>query len=146
MALDGVTICALVNELNKRLSGGKIDKIHQPERDEIVLHIRHAGENIRLLMCANPSYPRVHITQIQKENPTQPPMFCMLLRKHLAGGKIINFEQADFERIVKMNVECYDELGYLSVKTLIIEIMGKHSNIILTDNQLSKAGTSWIML
>ncbi|MBQ8526180.1 MAG: NFACT family protein [Clostridia bacterium] len=133
MALDGVAISALVKELNERLAGGKIDKIHQPERDEIIMHIRHIGENSRLLLCANPTFPRVHLTRMTKENPAQPPMFCMLLRKHLAGGKILGFEQNDFERIIKMNVEASDELGFMGVKSLIIEIMGKHSNIILTD-------------
>lgn len=134
MALDGIAIAALVKELNERLSGGKIDKIHQPERDEVIMHIRHIGENSKLLLCANPSFPRAHITNMTKENPAQPPMFCMLLRKHLAGGRILGFEQNDFERIIKMNVESADELGFMGVKSLIIEIMGKHSNIILTDN------------
>lgn len=133
MALDGVAISALVKELNEKLSGGKIDKIHQPERDEIIMHIRHLGTNTKLLLCANPSFPRVHITEMTKENPAQPPMFCMLMRKHLAGGKILGFEQDNFERIIKMNIEASDELGFMSVKTIIIEIMGKHSNIILTD-------------
>lgn len=135
MALDGVAISALVKELNEKLAGGKIDKIHQPERDEIIMHVRHIGENSKLLLCANPSFPRVHFTRMVKENPAQPPMFCMLLRKHLAGGKILNFEQDNFERIIKMNVESSDELGFLGVKSLIIEIMGKHSNIILTDSK-----------
>ena len=133
MALDGVAISALVSELNSKLSGGKIDKIHQPERDEIIMHIRHLGENHKLLLCANPSFPRVHLTTMTKENPAQPPMFCMLMRKHLAGGRIIGFEQNDFERIIKMNVESTDEMGFAAVKTLVIEIMGKHSNIILVD-------------
>ena len=133
MALDGVAIAALVNELNTACAGGRIDKIHQPERSEIIMHIRSLGSNLKLLLCANPSFPRMHITKMNKENPSQPPMFCMLLRKHLAGGKIIGFEQVDFERIIKMNIESSDELGFMSVKTLIMEIMGKHSNIILTD-------------
>ena len=105
MALDGVAISALVKELNEKLSGGKIDKIHQPERDEIIMHIRHLGTNTKLLLCANPSFPRIHITEMTKENPAQPPMFCMLMRKHLAGGKILGFEQDNFERIIKMNIE-----------------------------------------
>ena len=133
MALDGIAISALVKELNEKLVGARIDKIHQPERDEIIMHIRKIGENCKLLLCANPTFPRVHITRMTKENPAQPPMFCMLLRKHLSGGKILGFEQNDFERIIKMNVESSDELGFLGVKSLIIEIMGKHSNIILTD-------------
>ncbi len=133
MPFDGITINCLVNELNNKLKGGRVDKIHQPERSEIVMHIRSLGGNYKLLLCANPSFPRVHITNVTKENPTSPPMFCMLLRKHLSGGKIVGFEQVDFERIIRMNIESTDELGFKGIKTLIIEIMGKHSNIILTD-------------
>lgn len=133
MPFDGITIKCLVNELNSKLKGGRVDKIHQPERSEIVLHIRSFGGNYKLLLCANPSFPRVHITNTTKENPTSPPMFCMLLRKHLANGKIIGFEQVEFERIIKINIESTDELGFKGVKTLVVEIMGKHSNIILTD-------------
>ena len=133
MALDGVAIAALVDELNKACAGGRIDKIHQPDSNEIIIHLRSLGSNLKLLLCANPSFPRVHITQATKENPAQPPMFCMLMRKHLSGGKVIGFEQVGFERIIKMNIESSDELGYMSVKSLIVEIMGKHSNIILTD-------------
>ena len=133
MPFDGITINCLVNELNNKLSGGRVDKIHQPERSEIVMHIRSLGGNYKLLLCANPSFPRVHITSTTKENPASPPMFCMLLRKHLANGKIVGFEQVGFERIIKMNIESTDELGFKGIKTLVIEIMGKHSNIILTD-------------
>ncbi len=133
MALDGVAIAALVDELNKACTGGRVDKIHQPDSNEIIIHLRSLGNNLKLLLCANPSFPRVHITQAIKENPAQPPMFCMLLRKHLSGGKIVGFEQVGFERIIKINIESSDELGYMSQKSLIIEIMGKHSNIILTD-------------
>ena len=133
MPFDGITIKCLVNELNSKLKGGRVDKIHQPERSEIVLHIRSFGGNYKLLLCANPSFPRVHITNTTKENPTSPPMFCMLLRKHRANGKIIGFEQVEFERIIKINIESTDELGFKGVKTLVVEIMGKHSNIILTD-------------
>ena len=133
MALDGITISALCYELNEKLSGGRIDKIHQPERDELIISVRTFGGAYKLLICANPSYPRIHITNSQKENPQKPPMFCMLLRKHLSSGKILSVCQDGFERIIKIAIESYDEMGFLSEKTLIIEIMGKHSNIILTD-------------
>lgn len=133
MALDGIAISALCHELNEKLSGGRIDKIHQPERDELIISVRTFGGAYKLLICANPSYPRIHITNSQKENPEKPPMFCMLLRKHISSGKILYVKQADFERIIKIGIESYDELGYLSEKLLIVEIMGKHSNIILTD-------------
>lgn len=133
MALDGIAISALCHELNNKLTGTRIDKIHQPEKDELVISLRGYGCAYKLLICANPSYPRIHITNTQKENPEKPPMFCMLLRKHISGGKILYVKQVDFERIIKIGIESYDELGYLSEKTLIVEIMGKHSNIILTD-------------
>ena len=133
MPFDGITINCLVKELNKQLEGGRVDKIHQPERSEIVMHIRSIGSNYKLLLCANPSFPRMHITNASKENPATPPMFCMLLRKHLAGGTIIGFEQVGCERIINMNIESTDELGFKTVKTIVMEIMGKHSNIILTD-------------
>ena len=87
MALDGITARAIACELDETLSGGRIDKIHQPERSEIVMSVRNNGENYRLLLCANPSFPRVHLTEVSKENPPVPPMFCMLLRKHLTSGK-----------------------------------------------------------
>jgi len=133
MALDGIVISALTNETNAKLSGGRIDKIHQPERDELIISVRTFTGAYKLLICANASFPRIHITESKKENPDKPPMFCMLLRKHIGGGKIISVLQEGFERIIKIAVESYDELGFLSVKYLIVEIMGKHSNIILTD-------------
>ncbi len=133
MALDGAVISALCFELSQKLVGGRIDKIHQPERDELTISVRTYGGAYRLLICANPSFPRIHITNTQKENPDKPPMFCMLLRKHISGGKILSVTQEGFERIIKIAIESYDEMGYLSQKYLIVEIMGKHSNIILTD-------------
>lgn len=133
MALDGAAIAAVVHELREKTVGGRVDKIHQPERDEIIISLRCAGNNLRLLLCANPSFPRLHLTEMTKENPASPPMFCMLLRKHLSGGKITKVEQIGFERIVAISIESNDEMGFLSEKKLIIEIMGKHSNIILTD-------------
>ena len=134
MALDGIVINALAFELNQKLEGGRVDKIHQPEHSEIIMHIRSKGENHKLLICANPSLARIHTTVTSKENPQTPPMFCMLLRKHLSGGKILRVYQEQFERIVKIDIEAYDEMGFLSVKTLVVEIMGKHSNIILVGN------------
>ncbi len=133
MALDGITACALAYELDSMLCGGRIDKIHQPERSEIVMTVRNNGENYRLLLCANPSFPRVHLTEVSKENPINPPMFCMLLRKHLTSGKIVGVRQHELERIIIFDIESHDELGVLCEKRLIIEIMGKHSNIILVN-------------
>ena len=133
MALDGTVISALAKECDQKLTGARIDKIHQPEKDELIISVRTFGGALKLMLCANPSFPRFHITNAVKENPEKPPMFCMLLRKHLSGGKILYVRQDGFERIVRIGIESYDEMGYLSEKVLIIEIMGKHSNIILTD-------------
>lgn len=135
MAFDGIAISCIMKELGHALTGGRIDKITQPERDEINILIRSGGKNHRLLASASSSSPRIHLTENQKENPEKAPMFCMLLRKHLSGGKVIGFSQPDFERVIKMDIECYDELGDLSVKTLVTEIMGRHSNIILIDGE-----------
>ncbi len=134
MAMDSITVRALVMELNGLLSGGRIDKIYQPERGEIIMGIRAGGANLKLLLCANPSFPRVHITESRAENPATPPMLCMLLRKHLSAGRILRVYQHSFERVIKIDIESRDELGELSVKTLIAELMGKHSNIILVDS------------
>ncbi|MDR0405751.1 MAG: NFACT family protein, partial [Clostridiales bacterium] len=123
------------------LIGGRIDKITQPERDEIHLLVRNNGENLRLIASASSSNPRIHLTACRKESPEKAPMFCMLLRKHIAGGKILGFSQPDFERVIKMNIACYDELGDSSVKTLVTEIMGRHSNIILTDGEAKILGS-----
>lgn len=133
MAFDGLAVNALVNEFNEKLINGRIDKIYQPERSEITLTVRCFKDTYKLIICANPSFPRVHFSTETKDNPASPPMFCMLLRKHIAGGKIIRISQPGFERVIKFEIESYDELGDLSVKTLIVEIMGKHSNIILVN-------------
>ncbi|MGI6705364.1 MAG: Rqc2 family fibronectin-binding protein [Clostridia bacterium] len=131
MPLDGIAIHAVVNELKKNLIGGRIDKIHQPERDEIILSVRNQDRNYRLLMSASPNHARIHLASENKPNPIQAPMFCMLLRKHLMGGRILNIHQPHFERIVEVEVENLDELGNVSSKKLTIEMMGRHSNIIL---------------
>lgn len=141
MPFDGVVTKCMVDELQCLLLGGRIEKVYQPESDEIHLSIRSLGKSFRLVLSANASYPRIHLTEISKENPMSPPMFCMLLRKHLTGGKITGFEFNDYERIVGMGVEAINELGDLVMKKLVIEIMGKHSNIILLneDNKIIDA-------
>ncbi len=135
MAFDGMVIRAITEELNTLLSDGRIDKIHQPEKDTITIGVRTRSGAYRLLLCANPSYPRVHLMSSAMENPQSPPMFCMLMRKHIGGGKIKCIEQPGFERIIRIHIESYDEMGYLSEKTLVCEIMGKHSNIILLSKE-----------
>lgn len=139
MALDGIVIYSLVEELSSKLIGGKIDKVYQPEDDELLLTIRNNGENYKLLLSANSSNPRMYITNTyKKENPLNAPMFCMLLRKHIQNGRIINVHQPDFERIIRITIESLDELKAKTSKDLIIEIMGRHSNIMLIDNEENK--------
>ena len=135
MAFDGLAVACMVNELNNVLSQGRVDKILQPEYDEIILGIRAGGKNHKLVLSASSSNPRIHLTTTQKENPEKAPMFCMLLRKHLLGGKVVAVIQPDFERVAEIHIESRDELGDISVKRLIIEVMGRVSNIILADGE-----------
>ncbi|OPX43510.1 hypothetical protein CLHUN_26570 [Ruminiclostridium hungatei] len=135
MPFDGIVTKCIVNELNSLLAGGRVDKVFQPEADEIVLLIRSKSRNYRLVASANANYPRLHITAAQKENPQAPPVFCMLMRKHLSGGKLLDISFHDYERVISLNIESVNELGDLSVKRVVIEIMGKHSNIILLNSQ-----------
>jgi len=132
---DGVVTKCIVRELSETLPGGRIDKIFQPESDEIVLNIRAKGQNYKLLLSANANYPRIHFTNTVKENPPVPPGFCMLLRKHISGGRIIGVDFMDYERIIVLRIESINELGDMLEKKLIIEIMGRHSNIILTNHE-----------
>lgn len=132
MALDGIVTRAIVAELQS-IVGGRINKIHQPSRSDIVIQLRGAGSGQRLLLSANPTYPRVQFTEESFPNPLEAPMFCMLLRKHCEGGTIESVTQAGMERIIHIEVRQRDELGDVSLKRLIIELMGRHSNIILLD-------------
>lgn len=133
MALDGVTLKHLVKELVPQLIGARIDKVVQPEKEEIHLYLRNQGKSLRLLLNISATAARLHLTQENKKNPTSPPMFCMILRKHLEGGKILNLEQVGLERIVLITVQNYNEYGDLATLQLYLEIMGKHSNLILVD-------------
>lgn len=135
MALDGIVLSNIANELKSLILGGRIDKIYQPEKDEIIFTIRSLGSNYKLLLSANSSHPRIHFVKESKSNPMQPPMFCMLMRKHISSGKIVNIIQPSFERILEIHVESLNEFGDMSLKKLIIEIMGKHSNIILVNRE-----------
>lgn len=140
MALDGLVIHSIVDELHKKLLGGKVDKVYQPENDEVVLHIRNNKENFKLVLSCSASNPRVYLaSNYKKENPINAPMFCMLFRKYIQGGNIVDISQIGFERIIKISVESFDELKDKTTKDIIIEIMGRHSNIILThsfDNKI----------
>jgi len=135
MAFDASVIRCLTGELKQKLTGARIDKIHQPQKDELYIVLRSMSGNYRLIISVNPSCPRLNLTEQKYENPPQPPMFCMLLRKHLGSGKITEIEQVGFERIIIFHIESYDELGDLTTKKLIVEIMGKHSNIILVNKE-----------
>lgn len=136
MAFDAVTVRCLTQELCEKLINGRIDKIHQPEKDEITINIRTLTDSYKLVLSASSAHPRVHFTNVSKKNPITAPMFCMLLRKHLGSGKITAIEQVGFERIIKFSIESYDELGDLTTKYLFVEIMGRHSNIILTNRDM----------
>lgn len=138
MAFDGIVTKALVEELNKKILGGKVNKIYQQEKDEILIHIYNKGKNFKLILSASSNNPRFYLTKYSKENPQSPPMFCMLLRKQLQGGTISNIEQFSLDRIVFIDIDSYDEMGELSIKRLVIEIMGRHSNIILLNKKTSK--------
>ncbi len=133
MSYDGMVTHCVAEELNRVLGGGKIDKVFQPERDEMILQIRTNNGSHRLLLSANASHARVHLTYVPRENPMTPPMFCMLMRKHLQGNKILRIVQQGFDRILRIDTEGRNELGDLCVKSVIVEIMGRHSNIILID-------------
>ena len=135
MPLDGTVVHGLVHELSRLLVNGRVDKITQPEVDEVHIAIRAGGVNHRLLLTANATAPRLHLTQITKEAPLQAPHFCMVLRKHLSGGRITAMTQPQFERMVMIEIENRTEMGDTARKLLIIEMMGKHSNIILTDHE-----------
>lgn len=133
MAFDGVTIAGIVSELKRELTGGRLYKIAQPETDELLLTIKQPDRQRRLLLSANASLPLIYLTEGTKPSPMTAPSFCMLLRKHLQNGRITEISQPGLERIVHIKVEHLDEMGDLRSKTLVIEIMGKHSNIIFLD-------------
>ena len=130
MALDGIVISNLVHELNHTLTNARISKIAQPESDELLFTCKGPNGNYRLAISASASLPFVYLTQENKPSPLQAPTFCMVLRKHIANGKILRVYQPGMERIIHFEVEHLNELGDLCKKTLIVELMGKHSNII----------------
>ncbi|MCR5339417.1 MAG: NFACT family protein [Lachnospiraceae bacterium] len=135
MAFDGITIAALAHELKQKITDGRISKITQPEKDEIVLQIKSDAGNFLLSLSANPTLPMAALTQEKKNAPLTAPAFCMLLRKHISGGRIRQIIQPGLERILEFLIEHLDEMGDLCQKRLIIELMGKHSNIIFCDDK-----------
>ncbi len=135
MAFDGITVAAVTRELNAALTGGRITKIAQPEADELLLTIKTPAGANRLYISASASLPLIYLTDENKPSPMTAPNFCMLLRKHIGNGRITNVSQPGLERIIHLDIEHLDELGDLCQKKLIVEIMGKHSNIIFCDEK-----------
>jgi len=135
MAFDGIVISNIVKELNDTIVGGRIGKVTQPEKDEIILTVRNHRTNYKLLLSSMASMPRLHLTETNKTNPITALNYCMLLRKHLIGGLILSITQPNFERIVVIEIQNLDEMGETCYRKLIIEVMGRHSNIILTDEK-----------
>ena len=138
MPLDAITLSAVIKEIEPSLLGAKIDKVQQPERDTVILSLRGTGGNSRFLICAGTGSARIHFTESAMENPQSPPMFCMLLRKHLTGARITSVSQPNMDRIAVFDIAAYDELGSLENKRLIVEMMGRSANIILvgTDGRI----------
>ncbi|WP_310832870.1 Rqc2 family fibronectin-binding protein [Paenibacillus pedocola] len=132
MALDGIVTRAIVHELQPFI-GARVGKIYQPSTHDLIFILRGAGGGGKLLLSANPTYPRLHLSERNSINPAEAPMFCMLMRKHCEGGTIESITQVGMERIIHIQIRTRDELGDVSAKKIIIELMGRHSNIILTD-------------
>ena len=132
MPIDAVFLESLRCELQKQLLACRVDKVQQPERDTILLSMRGPNGGGKLLLTASPNHPRIQLTSLSFENPAQPPMFCMLLRKHLTGGRLVSISQPPLERLVELTFDCIDEMGTPCQKKLILEIMGRNSNLILT--------------
>ncbi|WP_186429994.1 NFACT family protein [Clostridium sp. BSD9I1] len=131
MALDGIFLYSLAQEFKDKIIGGKVEKINQPEKDELLLSIKKDRVIFKLLISASAVYPRIHFTDITKENPMSPPMFCMLLRKYLTSSRIVDIRQLESDRVLFLDFQSKDEFGFDSIYTLVIEIMGRHSNVTL---------------
>lgn len=133
MAFDAGMVAAVTTELRQRLVGARVEKVQQPEKDEIMLVLHAAGESLRLTVSASANNPKIHISSEIKENPQTPPMFCVMLRKYLGGARIAEIEQFGFERIVRITFDGRDEMGFAKRVKLYHEIMGKYSNLVFTD-------------
>ena len=136
MPLDALCLSGVIHELNTALSGSRVDKIHQPGRDEVILALRSpASGNVRLLLSANPADPRLHLTTLPLENPEKPPMFCMLLRKHMSGARLLELVQTPLERVVTLRFEALNDLGDRVERRLVLETIRHRTNLILLDNE-----------
>ena len=138
MPYDGLVMASVCHQLQSLLTGARVDKIYQPLREEVVILLSKPGARYRLLSSANATNARLHLTEHTKPNPSSPPIFCMVLRKHLEGGRVKEIRQQGIERVAHIDFDTRDELGRPAVKTLIVEVMGKHSNIILMDKTSRK--------
>ena len=136
MSLDGLSLSLLVSELHQTLCGGRIEKIFQPDEHSLALSIRVPGKTLRLVLSANPKQPRMHLSSASMENPETPPAFCMLLRKHLEDGRINSIVQHSLDRTVMLHIDVREGGGVIALKTLVVELMGKHSNIIFVQNDI----------
>lgn len=135
MSFDGIVTRAITHELSEKLTNGRVSKVYQPFETDLLLSIRANRKNYQLYISTSASFARIHLTNKRYSNPKQPPMFCMLVRKHIEGSIIKKIEQIELDRIVHIELEARNELGDLTSKKLIIEIMGRHSNIILVDTE-----------
>ena len=131
MAFDAYFLTAVLDEIRKTADSARIDKIHQPTRDTVLLHLKSKEGRCKLLLAPNPAAPRLHLTASSPENPAEPPMFCMLLRKHLLGGRLLKVEQPPMERLARFTFDCIDEMGDHVEKTLVAELMGRTCNLYL---------------
>ena len=131
MAFDAYLLTAVLEEVRQKCLGARVDKIHQPSRDTLILHLRGRESREKLLFAANPTAPRLHLTTASPENPAEPPMFCMLLRKHLLGAKLAEISQPPMERAASFTFDCTDEMGFPVQKRLVAELMGRTCNLYL---------------
>ena len=135
MAFDAFFMTAVLDEIRQKTAGARVEKIHQPSRDTVILQLRCEGGREKLLFAPNPAAPRLHLTTASPENPDQPPMFCMLLRKHLSGARLAEISQLPMERMAAFSFDCTDEMGYPVQKRLVVELMGRTCNLYLLDPQ-----------
>ena len=135
MAFDAGMVSAIVHELNNTILDARVEKVNQPEKDEIVLLLHAGRKNLRLVLSSGSNNPHFNITSVVKENPITAPMFCMLLRKHLTGARVVSVTQLGFERAVEFGFDCFDEMGFKTMKYLVTETMGKYSNVILLNSE-----------
>ena len=133
MAFDAFFMGAVLDEIREKATGARVEKIHQPSRDTVILLLRCESGREKLLIAANPAAPRLHLTTASPENPDQPPMFCMLLRKHLSGARLSRIGQLPMERMAEFFFDCTDEMGYPVQKRLVVELMGRTCNLYLLD-------------